>query len=128
MPPVGAQPRRRPSQRVAQERPRIAQIVVLVDVPGAHGCGELGKAGSEPVVERGPLQLPGHVVVAATAGELQWASLHDRLAPRLAEVAATMRPWDVYEYDDLRDPWPLLRHALGRAAPRLSPYRGHVSK
>ena len=52
------------------------------------------------------------------AGELQWASLHDRVAPRLAEPVTTTRPWDVFEYDDLGDPWPLLRHAARRAAGR----------
>jgi hypothetical protein len=82
-------------------------------------------AGAPPLP---PAPLPGRRRYHHVAGELQWASLHDRLAPRLAELAATMRPRDVYEYDDLRDPWPLLRHALRRAAPRLSPYRGHVSK
>ena len=51
-------------------------------------------------------------------GELQWASLHDRIAPRLAELVTTTRPWDVFEYDDLGDPWPLLRHAVRRAAGR----------
>jgi len=51
-------------------------------------------------------------------GELQWASLHDRVAPRLVELVASTRPWDVFEYDDLGDPWPLLRHAARRAKGR----------
>ncbi len=51
-------------------------------------------------------------------GELQWARLHDRVVPRLAELVATTRPWDVFEYNDLGDPWPLLRHAGRRAVRR----------
>ena len=77
----------------------------------AERCVRLA-AGVEPLPPAPPPRLRRyhHVV-----GELQWASLHDRVAPRLGELIVTTRPWDVFEYDDLGDPWPLLRHAARRS-------------
>jgi predicted ATP-grasp superfamily ATP-dependent carboligase len=69
-------------------------------------------AGVEPLP---PAPPPRHRRYHHVVGELQWASLHDRVAPRLGSLLATTRPWDVFEYDDLGDPWPILRHAVRRA-------------
>jgi hypothetical protein len=78
----------------------------------AERCVRLA-AGLEPLPPPPPPRRRRyhHVV-----GELQWAALHDRVAPRLAELVRTTRPWDVFEYDDLGDPWPILRHAARRGA------------
>ena len=61
-----------------------------------------------------PAERPRHRRYHDLAGEIRWASLHSRSLPRVAELAATTRPWDVFEYDDVTDPWPLVRHALAK--------------
>ena len=80
----------------------------------AERCVRLA-AGMEPLP---PAPPPRRRRYHHVTGELQWASLHDRVAPRIAELVARTRPWDVFEYDDLGDPWPLLRHAARRATGR----------
>ena len=80
----------------------------------AERCVRLA-AGIEPLP---PAPPPRRRRYHHVVGELQWASLHDRVAPRIAELVARTRPWDVFEYDDLGDPWPLLRHAARRATGR----------
>jgi hypothetical protein len=43
------------------------------------------------------------------AGELRWLSLHRRRRRPLVELLRSIRPRDVFEYDDLTDPRPLVR-------------------
>ena len=61
----------------------------------------LGRTAAGPRLSGGP-------DVDHVSGELRWASLHRRVAPRLLELARTTRPWDVFEYADLSDPMPPL--------------------
>ena len=49
----------RPAPRMAQERPRIAEVVVLEDVPRTRRREELGEARGDALVQRRPLQLAG---------------------------------------------------------------------
>jgi biotin carboxylase len=46
-------------------------------------------------------------------GEVRWLLSHGGRVPSLRELAATVRPWDVFEYQDGRDPFPLVRHLAG---------------
>lgn len=50
-----------------------------------------------------PAPLAGRNRYHNVAGELRWARLHPTPVRRTAEVIASLRPWHVFEYVDVRD-------------------------
>jgi predicted ATP-grasp superfamily ATP-dependent carboligase len=52
-------------------------------------------------------------------GELRWLSLHRRRRRRLVELLKSIRPRDVFEYDDVTDPGPLVGQLVTKLRRRL---------